>query len=64
MEAFIRERLAADPRATHTGLLRAFREGGCAFEYTRFRGVFARVRADMHAPSNEPLFAAAAGGAE
>lgn len=41
--AFIRAALGKNPRASHTQLLREFRDSGRAFEYTRFRAVFQEV---------------------
>ena len=40
---FIRARLAEDPRCSHTGLLRAYRDKGLACEQSRFRGLFREV---------------------
>lgn len=39
--AFIRPRLAADPRLSHTRLLRVLRDAGLACEQARFAGLFA-----------------------
>lgn len=42
--AFIRERVAADPKASHTRLLRELRESGQACEQGRFRRLFKQVK--------------------
>jgi hypothetical protein len=44
---FIRQALVRDPSAKHTRLLRDFRDGGHAFEYTRFKRVFEQVKAQL-----------------
>lgn len=54
VEAFIRAELARDPRATHTRLLREFRDRGHAFEYTRFRGIFQQVKASLLGGGGNP----------
>lgn len=41
--AFVKERLAADPKAGHTKLLRALRDSGRACEQARFRKIFLEV---------------------
>lgn len=48
---FIRRELSRDPGAPYTRLLRAFRDGGSAFEYTRFREIFRRIKRGTHAPA-------------
>lgn len=47
--AFIRRELLRDPGAPYTRLLRAFRDGGNAFEYTRFREIFQRIKRGTNA---------------
>jgi hypothetical protein len=42
--AFIRQRVAADPKASHTRLLRELRESGQACEQGRFRRLFKQVK--------------------
>ena len=42
--AFIRAQLAADPKASHTGLLRQLRESGRACEQGRFRRLFKQMK--------------------
>ncbi len=42
--AFIRKRVAADPKASHTRLLRELRESGQACEQGRFRRLFKQVK--------------------
>jgi hypothetical protein len=41
---FIRTRLASDPKASHTGLLRQLRDSGKACEQGRFRRLFKQVK--------------------
>ena len=40
VRAFVRDRLADDPQATHTRLLRELRDSGRACEQQRFAGLF------------------------
>jgi len=47
VEAFVRKSLSRDRNATHSRLLREFRDKGNAFEYNRFRTVFQDVRDSM-----------------
>jgi hypothetical protein len=42
--AFIRRRVAADPKASHTRLLRELRDQGQACEQGRFRRLFKQVK--------------------
>ena len=49
---FVRTELANNPTASHTGLLRQFRDSGQACEQSRFRELFKEVQADLNSTSS------------